>query len=130
MLVVFMVMALIFIALISLIVWAATNNRQATMMGGPTYIQPGVVIVEEPPIVDAMIAADLAADVAAGIAFGAAEGSMMHNQGGMFDNGNNFGGGNDFGGGDSGFGGNDFLGGDSGFDSSGGGFDSGGGGDF
>ena len=116
-------MVLIFVALIALIVWAATYNRQATFQNGPVYYEPGVVIVEEPPIVDAMIAAD----IASGIAFGAAEGAMMHDQGGFFDSGGDSG----FGGGDSGFGGgSDFLGGDSGFDSSGGGFDSGGGGDF
>ena len=121
---VFLVMVLIFVALIALIVWAATSNRQSYYQPGPTYVEPGVVIVEDDtPLIAGMIAADIATDVA----FGA----MMSNQG-QYDNQSQGFGGNDFGGGgnDFGGGGNDFMGGDSGFDSSSGGFDSGGGGDF
>ena len=124
---VFLVMVLIFVALIALIVWAATNNRQTYYQPGPTYVEPGVVIVEDDtPLIAGMVAADIASD----IAFGAVEGAMMSNQGQYFDNQNSGFGGYDFSGGNDFGGGNDFMGGDSGFDSSSGGFDSGGGSDF
>jgi len=114
-------MLLILVALIALIVFAATSNRRAYYPQGPTYVEPGVVIVDDTPLIAGMIAADIATD----IAFGAAESAMMSNQGQYVDQGQYMDSQ------DSGFGGGgDFLGGDSGFDSSSGGFDMGGGGDF
>jgi len=111
-------MILIFLILIALIVYAATSNRQAYYQQGPTYIEPGVVVVDDTPLIAGMVAADIASD----IAFGAAESAMMSNQGQYIDQGQYMDSqDSDFGGG------GDFLGGDAGFDSSSGGFDSGGG---
>ncbi|MDR3691231.1 MAG: hypothetical protein P4L46_17760 [Fimbriimonas sp.] len=108
---IFLVMILIFVALVALIVFAATSNRQSIYRQGPIYGDPDVVIVDDTPLIAGMVAADIATD----IAFGAAESAMMADQGGFMDSS------------DSGFGGGDFMGGDSAFDSSSGGFDMGGG---
>ena len=111
---VFLVMLLILVAIIAIIVFAATSNRQTYYQAGPTYVEPGVVIVDDTPLIAGMVAADIATD----IAFSASQQQMMGDQGqyGDYQQGNDMAGG-------------DFLGGDSGFDSSSGGFD-GGGGDF